>query len=225
MGSVVGREQNRNLIEYLPFPLTLLLPRRLGRPSWRTTNLRRKKRRKWRQKRRKLGAQMRSERRAAAVRKKAVRTSAQAVRVNGKVTGMMRVTRVAAARMRAVRMRPELPGTKRRSSVVMQIQRTLTLMMRTEDGSMAVTMIQRVAVMGVANGAAAPVPSPVAVSTQLRRMAVRLQLLILVRPTVTVTKSFQGWRRHDYYVQEGTFPWCICEPFTLFPSPPPNLCC
>ncbi|XP_016064675.1 PREDICTED: RNA polymerase II-associated factor 1 homolog isoform X2 [Miniopterus natalensis] len=208
--------------------------RRHGRPSWRTMNPRKKRKRKWRQKRKKLGAQMRSERRAAAVRKKAVRMSAQAVRVNGKrVTGMRRVTRVVVARTRAVKMRPELLGTKRRSSAVMRIQRMRTLMMRTEDGPMAVTMIQRVAAMGVASGAAAPaaaparaavpVPSPVAASTLRRRMAVKSQLLIPVKRTVTVTESFQGWCRHDY-AQKGTFPWCICEPFTIpLPSSKPLL--
>ncbi|XP_053523521.1 RNA polymerase II-associated factor 1 homolog isoform X1 [Artibeus jamaicensis] len=185
--------------------------RRHGRPSWRITNPRRKRRRKWRQKRKKLGAQMRSERRGAAVRKKAVRMSAQAVRVNGKtVTGTRRVTRVVAARMRAVRMRPEPPGTKRKSLAVMRIQRMLILMMRTEDESMAVTMNQKVAAMGVVRGAivqapapviapaqaAAPVPSPVAVNDQPRKMAVKLQLLILVTQTVTVTESFQGWHGH-----------------------------
>lgn len=195
-------------------------------------NPRRKKRRKWRQKRKKLGPQvkldrlnsdsgwvggwgtwvsllallqMRNERRAAAVRRKAARMSALAVRVNGRrVTGMRRVTRVAAARMKAVRMRPGPPETKRRSSAVMLIRRmTLTLMMRTEDGLVAVIMTQTVAVMGVASGAGAtagagaPVPSPVAASILLRRMAVKLQLLIPVKLTVTVTESqsLQPWRR------------------------------
>ncbi|KAK1330216.1 hypothetical protein QTO34_010403 [Cnephaeus nilssonii] len=150
-----------------------------------------------------------------------------------RVTGMKQVTRVVAAR-RAVRMRPELPGTKRRSSAVMRIQRTLTLMTRTEDGPMAVTMIQRVAAMEVTSGApvpaaaaapvAAPVPSPVAVSTQPRRMAVKPQLLIPAKQTVTVTDPFQGWRRQDDDAQEGTFLWCICEPFTVsLPSSKPLL--
>lgn len=220
-------------------------------------NLRKRRKRKWKQKRKKLGAQvklhklipgnpgrvgnwvslfsvpsqMKSKRRTAAVRKKAVRMSAQAVRVSGKRgTGMKQVTRVVAAR-KAVRMRPELPGTKRRSSAVMRIQRMLTLMMRTEDGPMGVTMIQRVAAMEVTSGApvpaaapvAVPVPSPAAVSTQPRRMAVKPQLLIPVKQTVTVTESFQGWRRHDY-AQEGTFLWCTCEPFTIsLPSSNPLL--
>ncbi|XP_036264242.1 RNA polymerase II-associated factor 1 homolog isoform X2 [Pipistrellus kuhlii] len=206
--------------------------RRHGRPSWRTMNLRKRRKRKWRQKRKKLGAQMRSKRRTAAVRKKAVRMNAQAVRVSGKrVTGMKQVTRVVAAR-RAVRMRPERPGTRRRSSAVMRIQRTQTLM-TTEDGPVAATMIQRVAAMEVTSGApapaaaaapaAAPVPSPVAASTQPRRMAVKPQLLIPAKPTVTVTESFQGWHRH-YYAQEGTFLWCICEPFNVsLPSSKPLL--
>ncbi|XP_059522563.1 RNA polymerase II-associated factor 1 homolog isoform X2 [Myotis daubentonii] len=197
--------------------------RRHGRPSWRTMNLRKRRKKKWRQKRKKLGAQMRSKRRTAAVRKKAVRMSAQAVRVSGKrVIGMKQVTRVVAAR-RAVRMRPELPGTKRRSSAVMRTQRTPTLMTKTEDGPMVVTMIQRVAAMEVTSGApvpaaapvAAPVPSPVAVSTQPRRMAVKPQLLIPARQTVTVTESCPGRRRHGDSVQEGTSLWCICEPFTV----------
>lgn len=160
-------------------------------------------------------AQMRNERRAAAVRRKAVKMSTQAVRVNGRrVTGMRQVTRVAALKMKAVRMRPGLPETKRRSSAVMlTLRTTLTLMMRTEDGPVAVIMIQTAAAMGVASragataGAGAPVPSPVAVSILLRRMAVKLQLLILVKLTVTVTESqgLQGWYRHNYYVQKGTF--------------------
>lgn len=218
MGRVVVREEwGRNQIEHPPLPLNPAASRRHGRPSWRTTNPRRKKRRKWRRKRKKLGAQvkldrsnsgspgrvgnwvllflapsqMRNERRAAAVRRKAARMSAQAVRVNGRrVTGTRRVTRVAAVRMKAVRMRPGLPGTKRRSSAVMLIRRTtLTLMMRTEDGPTAVTMIQTVAAMGVASGAGAPAPSPVAASILLRRMAVKLQLLIPVKLKVTVTES------------------------------------
>uniref|UniRef100_A0A8C3X269 RNA polymerase II-associated factor 1 homolog n=1 Tax=Catagonus wagneri TaxID=51154 RepID=A0A8C3X269_9CETA len=97
---------------------------------------------------------------------------------------------------------------------VMLIRRMmLTLMMRTEDGPEAVTMIRTVAVMGVASGAGAtaeagvPVPSPVAASILLRRMAVKLQLQIPVKLTVTVTESqgLQGWRRCNYYAQEGTF--------------------
>lgn len=158
---------------------------------------------------------MRNERRAAAVRRKAARMSARAVRVNERrVTEMRPVTRAAAARMKAVRMRPGLPGTKKRSSAVMLIQRmTLTLTMRTEDGPEAVTMIRTVAVMGVASGAGAtagagvPVPSPVAASILLRRMAVKLQLRIPVKLTVTVTESqgLQGWSRYNYYAQEGTF--------------------
>uniref|UniRef100_A0A8C0LY33 RNA polymerase II-associated factor 1 homolog n=1 Tax=Canis lupus familiaris TaxID=9615 RepID=A0A8C0LY33_CANLF len=148
--------------------------------------------------------QMRNARKAAAVRRKAVRMSAQAVRVNAKrVTGTRRVTRVVAARMRAVKMRPGLLGTKRRSLAVMQIQKTMRILMtRTEAKPVAVTTIRTVAVMGVASGAgaAAPVPSPVAVSTPPRRMAVKLQLLIPVKLTVTVTESqaLQGWCRHDY---------------------------
>ncbi|XP_036201577.1 RNA polymerase II-associated factor 1 homolog isoform X3 [Myotis myotis] len=106
---------------------------------------------------------------------------------------------------------------------VMRIQRTPTLMTKTEDGPMVVTMIQRVAAMEVTSGApvpaaapvAAPVPSPVAVSTQPRRMAVKPQLLIPARQTVTVTESCQGRRRYGDSVQEGTFLWCICELFTV----------
>lgn len=39
-------------------------------------------------------------------------------------------------------------------------------------------------------------------------MAVKLQLLIPVKPTVTVTESqgLQDWHRHDDDVQEGAFP-------------------
>ncbi|XP_059522566.1 RNA polymerase II-associated factor 1 homolog isoform X5 [Myotis daubentonii] len=106
---------------------------------------------------------------------------------------------------------------------VMRTQRTPTLMTKTEDGPMVVTMIQRVAAMEVTSGApvpaaapvAAPVPSPVAVSTQPRRMAVKPQLLIPARQTVTVTESCPGRRRHGDSVQEGTSLWCICEPFTV----------
>lgn len=232
MGSVVVGKGDRCLRVYPAFLLNSTASRRHGRPSWRTTNPRRKRKKRWRQKRKKLGAQvklhrpnpgrpgrvgnwvsllpvlsqMRSERRAAAVRKKAARMNAQAARVNGRrVTGMRGVTRVLAARTRAVRMRPGLPGTKRRSLAVMRIQRMLTLMMRTEDGPTAVTMIQRAAVMGVASGALAPAPaavpapaaapalSPVAVSTRPRRMAAKPQLPIPVKLTVTVTES-QGLR-------------------------------
>nr|XP_044616012.1 RNA polymerase II-associated factor 1 homolog isoform X3 [Equus asinus] len=90
---------------------------------------------------------------------------------------------------------------------VTRIRRTtLTLMRRTEAGPVAVT-IQTAAVMAVASAAAAPVPSPVAVSTQ-PRMAVKLQLLIPVKPTATVTESqgLQDWHRHDDDAQEGAFP-------------------
>lgn len=52
----------------------------------------------------------------------------------------------------------------------------------------------------------------------------KLQLLIPAKQTVTVTESFQDWHRHDYYAQEGTFLWSICEPFTVFlPSSKPLL--
>lgn len=229
MGSVVVGKGVRRLREYPPFPLNPATSRRHGRPSWRTTNPRRKRKKRWRQKRKKLGAQMRSERRAAAVRKKAARMNAQAARVNGRrVTEMRRVTRVLAARTRAVRMRPGPPGTKRRSSAVMRIQRMLTLMMRTEDGPTAVTMIQRAAVMGVASGApapasaavpapaAAPAPFPVAVSTRPRRMAAKPQLPIPVKLTVTVTES-QGLRAGaDMMImcRKALFQWSICKPFT-----------
>lgn len=55
-------------------------------------------------------------------------------------------------------------------------------------------------------------------------MAVKPQLLIPAKQTVTVTESFQGCRRHDYYVQESTFLVCICEPFTVsLPSSNPLL--
>lgn len=144
-------------------------------------------------------SQMRSARRAAAVRRKAARMSAPAVRVTGRrATGMRQVTRVAVVRMRAARMKLVLPGTKRRFSVAMLTQKMmLTLMRRTEGRPTgAVTMTRTVAVMVVASGAVAragaavgvPAPSQVAVSTRLRRMAARLQLLIPVRRTVTVTE-------------------------------------
>lgn len=246
MGSVVVGKGGRCLREYPPFPLNPAASRKHGRPSWRTTNPRRKRKKRWRQKRKKLGAQvklhrpnpgsagrvgnwvsllpvpsqMRSERRAAAVRKKAARMIAQAARVNGRrVKGMRRVTRVLAARTRAVRMRPGPPGTKRKSSAVMRIQRMLTLMMRTEDEPMAVTMIQRAAVMGAASGApapapaAVPAPSPVAVSTRPRRMAVKPQLPIPVKLTVTVTES-QGLRAGADMIimcRKVLFQWSICK--------------
>uniref|UniRef100_A0A8C8X905 RNA polymerase II-associated factor 1 homolog n=1 Tax=Panthera leo TaxID=9689 RepID=A0A8C8X905_PANLE len=180
--------------------------------------------------------QMRRERRAAAVRRKAARMSAQAVRANGKrVTGTRQVTRVVAARTRAVRMRPGPLGTKRRSLAAMRIQKTMRiLMMRTEARPVAVIMIRTAAVTGVASGAgaAAPVPSPVAASTQPRRMAVKQQLLIPVKPTVTVTESqvLQGWCRHDYNAiimrrKALFFGWSICEPFALFISLLCKPCC
>lgn len=141
---------------------------------------------------------MRNMRRAAAVRRRAVRVNRR------RATGMRRVTRAAVVKMRAVRMRPELPETKRRSLVVMLTRRMmLTLMMRTEDRPVvAVTMIRTVAVIGVASGAAAraevaaavPAPSPVAVSTQPKRMAVKPQLLSPVRLTATATEPW-GFRR------------------------------
>lgn len=229
MGSMVVGKGDKRLREYPPFPLNPAACRRHGRPSWRTTNPRRKRKKRWRQKRKKLGAQMRSERRAAAVRKKAARMNAQEARVNGRrATGMRRVTRVLAARTRAVRMRPGPPGTKRRSSAVMRIQRTLTQMMRTEDGPTAVTMIQRAAVMGAASGApapapaavpapaAAPAPSPVAVSTRPRRMAAKPQLPIPVKLTVTVTES-QGLRAGADMIimcRKALFQWSVSKPFT-----------
>lgn len=170
-------------------------------------------------------SQMRSERRAAAVRRKAARTSARAVRANGKrVTETRQVTRVAAARMRAARMRPGPLGTKRRSLAATRIRKTMRiLMMRTEARPVAVTMIRTAAVTGVASGAAAaaPVPSPVAASTQPRRMAVKQQLLIPAKLTVTVTESqgLQGRRRHDYDAtvmrRKALFFGSICEPFAL----------
>jgi hypothetical protein len=219
MGSRDGQRPDR-------VPVSLSNPassRRHGRPSWKTTNRRRKKRRRWKPKRKKLGAQvkgevrpgpgrpgrtepwvspvptpsqMRSRRRAAAVRRRAARTSALAARVNGKrVTGTRRVTRVAVVRMKAVRMKPGLLGTKKRSLAVTPIQRMmLTLMMRTDRPMVAVTMTRTAAVMGVAReaaaraGAAAPALSPVAASTLHRRMAVKPQFLILVMQTATVTE-------------------------------------
>ncbi|XP_021567771.1 RNA polymerase II-associated factor 1 homolog isoform X2 [Carlito syrichta] len=176
--------------------------------------------------------QMRSMKRAAAARRRAVRMSTQAVRVNmTRVTGTRPVTRVAAVRTRAVRMKPGLLVTKRRSSAVMRIPRTmLTLMMRTEDRpKVAATMIRIVVVTRVASGAAAavaaavPAPFPVAVSIQARRMAVKLQRPIRVKLTVTVTESqgFWGWHRH-HYEQEGPFlvvfvsPSCVCPPPQTF---------
>lgn len=178
-------------------------------------------------------SQMRNRRRAAAVRRKAARTNALAVRVTERrVTGMRQVTRVAVVRTRAARMKHALPGTKRRFSAVMLIRKMMpTLMMRTEGRPTgAVTMTRTVAVMVVASGAAAkagvvagvPAPSPVAVSTQLRRMAVKLQLLIPVRPTVTATKP-QGLLMRSaqtpFLGQGSTFlVVCFCEPFvpTIF---------
>lgn len=148
---------------------------------------------------------MKNMRRAAAARRRAVRMSALAVRVNGRrVTGTRQVTRVAAVRTRAVRMRPGLPETKRRSLVAMLTRKMmLTLMMRTEDRPVvAVTMIRTAAVTGVASGAAAragvaaavPAPSPVAASTRPKRMAVKLQLPSPVRPLATVTEPW-GFQR------------------------------
>ncbi|XP_049974906.1 RNA polymerase II-associated factor 1 homolog isoform X1 [Alexandromys fortis] len=209
--------------------------RRHERLSWKTTNQRKRRKRRWRLKRKKLGAQMRSTRRAAVVKRKAVRMSALAVRVTGRrVTGMKQVTRVAAARTRAVRMKLVLLGTKKRFSVVMLIQKMmLTLMMRREGRPVeAVTMTLTVAVMGVASGAAArvgaaagaPALSPVAVSTRLRRMAVKLQLLIPVRLTVTVTEP-QGLQRRPAQTplgQGSTF-LAVCFVSPLFIPTPQSL--
>lgn len=179
---------------------------------------------------------MRNMRRAAAARRKAARMSALAVRVTEKrVTEMRQVTRVAAVRMRAARTKHVLPGTKRRFSVVMLIQKMmLTLMMKTEGRPTgAVTMTQTVAVMVVASGAAAragvvagaPAPSPVAVNTQLRKMAVKLQLLIPVRLTVTVTEPqdlLMRLAQTPFLGQGSTFlVVCFVSPLSL----PFNLCC
>lgn len=142
-------------------------------------------------------SQMRSRRRAAVVKRKAVRTNALAARVTARrVTGTRQVTRVAAVRTRAVRTKLALPATRKRFSVATLIRKMMpTLMMRTEGRPIgAVTMTLTVAVTGVASGAAAragagaPALSPVAASTRLRRMAVRPQLPIPVRPRVTVTE-------------------------------------
>lgn len=180
-------------------------------------------------------SQMRNRRRAAAVRRKAARMNTLAVRVTERrVTGMRQVTRVAAVTMKAARTKLVLPGTKRRFLVVMPIQKMmLTLMMRTEGRPTgAVTMTRTVAVMVVASGAAAragvvagvPAPSPVAVNTQLRRMAAKLQLLIPVRLTVTVTEP-QGLLMRSaqtpFLGQGSTFLVMFCEPLSL----PLNLCC
>jgi hypothetical protein len=175
---------------------------------------------------------MRNRRRVAAVRKKAARMNTLEVRVTEKrVTEMRQVTRVAAVRMKAVRMKHVLPGTKRRFLVVMLIQKMmLTLMMRTEGRPTgAVTMTRTAAVMVVARGAAAragvvagvPAPSPVAVSTQLRKMAVKQQPLIPVRLTVTVIEP-QGFLMRSaqtpFLGQGSTFLVVCFVSFCHYPS-------
>lgn len=153
-----------------------------------------------------------------------MRTSApstRAARVSmRRATGKTRVRRARVGR-RAVKMRRELPGTRRRSSVAMLIpRRTQTRTRRTEDRPVAVTMILTVAVRGVANAVAVPAPSPVAASTR-PRMAVKQQHLSPARLTVTVTEcQMVGWH------PQGKASDLFAKPSPrghLFPSPQPLL--
>lgn len=82
------------------------------------------------------------------------------------------------------------------------------------------TTIQTMAEMGVASGAAAtarvtvPVPSPMAVSTQPRRLAGKQQLPV----PATESQGFWGWCGHNYHVQKHTFPMVYLR--ALCPVPP-----